>query len=62
MEEEQIMDAVIKKPIMVPIGSLQGTFRAKREVYLLLSIDCQAYLDAEKCITIYFLKQLMSGE
>jgi hypothetical protein len=56
MEEEQILDVVIKKPIMVPIGSLQGTMRCKREVYLFMSLDCKAYLDDEKNITIYFLK------
>jgi hypothetical protein len=62
MEEEQILDVVVKKPIMVPIGSLQGTMRCKREVYLFMCLDCKAYLDDEKNITIYFLKQLMSSE
>jgi hypothetical protein len=62
MSEEQILDVVVRQPIMVPIGALQGTMRCKREVYLCLSIDCKAYLDDEKNITIYFLKQLISGE
>jgi hypothetical protein len=29
MSEEQILDVVVRQPIMVPVGALQGTMRCK---------------------------------
>ena len=36
--------------------------KSKREVYTLLVVDCKAYLPNIDTLTIYFLKDLISGE
>ena len=36
--------------------------KSKREVYTLLVVDCKAYLPHIDTITIYFLKELASGQ
>ena len=47
---------------MVPVGTFAGTFRSKREVYQTMALEVEAYLPDFQNITIYFLKELMSGE
>ena len=37
-------------------------FRSKRECYTFLTLDVKAYLPEYKHVTIYFLKELVSGE
>ena len=36
-------------------------YKSKREVYNFLTIDCHAYLPPYENLTIYFLKDLVSG-
>jgi hypothetical protein len=36
-------------------------FKSKREVYQLLTVDAQAYLPSYDSITVYFLRDLISG-
>ena len=36
-------------------------YNSKREVYLFFTLNCQAYLPRYENITIYFLKDLVSG-
>ena len=36
-------------------------FNSKREVYMLLTVEAGAYLPAYETLTIYFLKDIISG-
>ena len=36
-------------------------FKSKREVYLMMTLDVGAYLPSYDSVTIYFLKDLISG-
>ena len=48
-------------PVMISAAEFGAKFQSKREVYLLLTLQCQAYLPRYENITIYFLKDLISG-
>lgn len=37
-------------------------FRTKGEVYRFLDVAVDAYLPPKECVTIYFLKDLMTGK
>jgi hypothetical protein len=37
-------------------------FKSKREIYQLLTVDAGAYLSSYDSLTIYFLKDLISGK
>jgi hypothetical protein len=41
---------------------LAAKFKSKREIWNFLATDCNAYLPHEHCVTIYFLKDLVSGK
>ena len=45
---------------MVPVGTFQGNFRSKRELYQTMAIEVGAYLPDVNSTTIYFLKDLIS--
>ena len=36
-------------------------FRSKTEIYKFMTIDVNAYLPQHECVTIYFLKELVTG-
>ena len=36
-------------------------FKSKKEIYYLLTVDAKAYLPYYDCLTIYFLKDIVSG-
>ena len=36
-------------------------YNSKREIYMFLTIDCMAFLPDYRTLTIYFLKDLLSG-
>ena len=36
-------------------------FRSKSEVYKFITIDVNAYMPPHECVTIYFLKELVTG-
>ena len=42
-------------------AAFAAKFKSKREVYLLLTVDAKAYLPHYSNVTIYFLKDLISG-
>ena len=48
--------------VLVPIGQFSGTFRAKREIYMAMQLDCGAYLPQYEDCSVYWLKSLISGE
>jgi hypothetical protein len=35
--------------------------KSKRETYVLLSVDCQAYLPPYKSISMYFMRDIVMG-
>lgn len=41
--------------------SFESKFRSKKDIYLLLTVDAQAYLPSNDDVTIYFLKDIVSG-
>ena len=52
MENNQVISA----------QAFAAKFKSKREIYQLLTVDAGAYLPAYDTITIYFLKDIISGE
>lgn len=45
----------------VNVASFAAKFRSKAEVYQFMTLDVKAYLPAPNTITVYFLKDLVSG-
>ena len=45
----------------VTVASFSAKFRAKREIYQFLTLDVRAYLPPPNTLTVYFLKDLISG-
>ena len=46
---------------MISAKEFGSKFQSKREVFLLLTLQCQAYLPKYENVTIYFLKDIISG-
>ena len=47
--------------VKVSAKTFAAKFKSKREVYNMLTVDAKAYLPKYETITIYFLKDLISG-
>ena len=45
----------------VTVAAFSAKFRSKREIYTFLTLDVKAYLPAVHTVTVYFLKDLVSG-
>ena len=58
MEGSQIPNAN-NQPVNV--AAFAAKFRSKREIYTFLTLDVRAYLPAVHTVTVYFLKDLVSG-
>ena len=43
------------------VATFAAKFRSKREVYQFLTFDVRAYLPAVHTVTVYFLKDIVSG-
>ena len=50
------------EPAKVLTKEFAAKFRTKGEVYRFLDNDVDAYLPAQDCVTIYFLKDLLTGK
>ena len=48
--------------VKITTKEFQAKFSSKRECFTFLTIDCQAYLPSYDTVTIYFLKDLISGK
>ena len=46
----------------VTASTFSSKFRSKREIYVFLTVDANAYLCACDNVTIYFLKDLVMGK
>ena len=51
-----------KQPVQITAAQFAAKFKSKREVHQFLTVDARAYLCAEECLTIYFLKDLICGK
>ena len=58
MEGSQIPNAN-NQPVTV--AAFSAKFRSKREVYQFLTLDVRAYLPPVHTVTLYFLKDIVSG-
>ena len=58
MEGSQIPNAN-NQPVTV--AAFSAKFRSKREVYQFLTLDVRAYLPPVHTLTLYFLKDIVSG-
>ena len=45
----------------ITAATFASKFNSKREIYMFLTVEVQAYLPAYDTVTIYFLKDLISG-
>ena len=51
-----------KQRVQITAAQFAAKFKSKREVHQFLIVDARAYLCAEECLTIYFLKDLICGK
>ena len=45
----------------ITVAAFAAKYRSKREVYTFLTIDVKCYLPAPHTLTIYFLKDIITG-
>jgi hypothetical protein len=43
-------------------ASFEAKYKSKREVYFFLTVDVEAFLPHYDTVTIYFLKDIVSGK
>ena len=55
------MDVNQVPQVGVSAASFGAKFRSKRECYNFLTVECKFYLPAYDTLTIYFLKDLITG-
>ena len=55
------MDAAGFNHVQITATAFAAKFKSKRECYTFLTLDVKAYLPEYKNVTIYFLKDLVSG-
>ena len=49
------------EPVNINVKEFEAKYRSKREVYIFLTIDGDAYLPPFDTLTVYFLKDLVAG-
>ena len=47
---------------VVTVAAFASKFRSKTEIYSFLTLDAACYLPASHTLTVYFLKDLVSGK
>ena len=55
------MEANQQQTVGVSAAAFGAKYRSKRECYNFLTVECKFYLPAYDTITIYFLKDLITG-
>ena len=48
--------------VKITVAEVAAKFRTKSEIYQFTSLDCRAYMPPADCVTIYYLKDLISGD
>ena len=56
------MQAINAQKQQVTAAAFSAKFRSKREIYVFLTVDAKAYLCNCDNLTIYFLKDVVSGK
>ena len=56
------MQAISTQKRQVTAAAFAAKFRSKREIYVFLTVDVKAYLCNCDNLTIYFLKDLVTGK
>ena len=56
------MQNIVANKTAVTASTFASKFRSKREIYVFLTVDVRAYLCNCDNLTIYFLKDLVSGK
>ena len=56
------MQAKQHQKTAVTAAAFGAKFRSKREIYVFLTVDVKAYLCSCDCLTVYFLKDLVTGK
>jgi hypothetical protein len=59
MQSQQINGGGSKR---INAAEFASKYKSKREIFNFLTVSAGAYLCPHECLTIYFLKQLVSGE
>ena len=57
-----LQESTQKKMVLIPAAELRGKANSKKEIFNLLCVECDAYLPSYETLTIYFLKDLISGK
>lgn len=47
--------------VTITAQEFRAKYNSKKECFNFLSVDCKAYLSSYETVTIYFLKDLISG-
>ena len=58
----QIDSSAAQATSRVSAAAFAAKYKSKREVYMFLTVDRKAYLPSFETLTIYFLKDLVSGK
>ena len=56
------MEVLANNRSQLTAAQFASKFKSKREVYTFLTIDAEAYLPNHESVTIYYLKELISGK
>jgi hypothetical protein len=56
------MQQINASPSKVTAAAFSSKFRSKKEIYVFLTVDVRAYLPNYDNLTIYFCKDLVSGQ
>jgi hypothetical protein len=60
MDSQKVHNANQKATILAK--TFESKFRSKKDIYLLLTVDAKAYLPSNDDLTIYFMKELLTGD
>ena len=60
-QDAQQINSNLRAKQQVTAMSFASKYKSKREVYNFLTIECHAYLPSYDTLTVYFLKDLISG-
>ena len=55
------INSMANQDAKITAATFASKYNSKREVYIFLTVDVRAYLPAYDMVTIYFLKDLISG-
>ena len=50
------------EPQFINVSTFAAKYKSKREVYTFLSVDGNVYLPPFDTVTVYFLKDIVSGK